>query len=237
MLQILFLSLTSRRLAHGLVHRTVCQATATGISSSHQEAASKTKTKPRVIFCLGGPGAGKGTQCEMLEREYGFVHLSAGELLRNERKSGSKDGDLIESYLSQGKIVPVALSLGLLRRQMEQRNSTRFIIDGFPRNRDNLDGWNELMTGVAEIDCVLFYDVPVDELKRRMLSRGETSGRSDDNVAAAEKRIATFRESTMPVIDSWEKGGEVDVIRIQGVGSVEEVWEITKKSIRPYLGD
>lgn len=108
-------------------------------------------TKPRVIFCLGGPGAGKGTQCERLERDYGFAHLSAGELLRTERNSGSADGDLIESYLSQGKIVPVALSLGLLRREMESRNTTRFVIDGFPRNQDNVDGWNELMTGECRL--------------------------------------------------------------------------------------
>lgn len=112
---------------------------------------SAVSTKSRVIFCLGGPGAGKGTQCERLEREFGFVHLSAGQLLRSERESGSADGELIESYLSEGKIVPVALSLGLLRREMESRNSTRFIIDGFPRNQDNLDGWNELMSGESRV--------------------------------------------------------------------------------------
>lgn len=206
--------------------RVLAIATAADVMAEAQSRnhVSAVSTKSRVIFCLGGPGAGKGTQCERLEREFGFVHLSAGQLLRSERESGSADGELIESYLSEGKIVPVALSLGLLRREMESRNSSRFIIDGFPRNQDNLDGWNELMSGVskgysclskfahagiADVDCVLFYDVPVKELVRRMISRGETSGRSDDNVAAAEKRIATFYESTMPLIDQWERSGEL----------------------------
>ncbi|KAJ8603477.1 hypothetical protein CTAYLR_005118 [Chrysophaeum taylorii] len=194
--------------------------------------ATKT-TKPRVIFCLGGPGAGKGTQCERLA-DFGYVHLSAGDLLRRERASGSADGDLIESYISEGRIVPVALSLGLLRKEMERLDAARFVIDGFPRNQDNLDGWKDLMTDF-HVDCVLFYEVPVEELVKRMLSRGETSGRSDDTVSVAEKRIATFNDATMPLIDHWERTGEIKVIRIPGDRDVEEVWHLTKAAIEPYL--
>ncbi|EDO26972.1 predicted protein [Nematostella vectensis] len=73
-------------------------------------------SKPVVIFVLGGPGAGKGTQCERIVKEYGYVHLSAGELLREERKSGSKDGDLIENCMTEGKIVPVAITVSLLQK-------------------------------------------------------------------------------------------------------------------------
>lgn len=189
--------------------------------------------KPRVIFCLGGPGAGKGTQCERLAAEYGFEHLSAGELLRAERSSGSPDGELIEAYIGEGKIVPVALSLGLLKKAMDASPAKRFVIDGFPRNEDNLVGWNELMSEVADVDCVLFYDVPHDELLRRMLSRGETSGRSDDNVAAAHKRIDTFEECTMPIIRHFEQTGALK--RIPGDRDIDTVWQLTQAAIKPYL--
>ena len=83
----------------------------------------------------------------------------------------------------------VAISLGLLRREMERSSATHFVIDGFPRNFDNLEGWDQLMTGVADVDAVLYFDVPADVMQERMLKRGaEGSGRSDDNVAAAAKR-------------------------------------------------
>lgn len=90
--------------------------------------------KQKVIFVLGGPGSGKGTQCSKLSSEFGFVHLSAGELLRSERKSGSNIGQEIENYLKEGRIVPVEMSLGLIKRELESRKDGEvFLIDGFPR--------------------------------------------------------------------------------------------------------
>ena len=87
---------------------------------------------------LGGPGAGKGTQCTLLSSEYGVKHLSAGDLLREERASGSEYGNLIENYIKDGKIVPVEITLRLLRKAIETSGCNRFLIDGFPRNRDNM---------------------------------------------------------------------------------------------------
>lgn len=104
--------------------------------------------KPLVVFVLGGPGAGKGTQCakivqvsacsfprfctclRLCTQEYGFVHLSAGDLLRAERASGSQDGDLIESYIKEGKIVPVEITVNLLRKVFNALNHSN-IIEGF----------------------------------------------------------------------------------------------------------
>merc|ERR1719410_3239303 len=98
--------------------------------------------KPNVVFVLGGPGAGKGTQCANLVNEFGLVHLSAGDLLRAERNSGSKDAELINNYIKEGKIVPVAITVGLIKKAMNNLMSNEgkyvFIIDGFPRNYDNL---------------------------------------------------------------------------------------------------
>ena len=74
--------------------------------------------KPRVVFVLGGPGAGKGTQCARLVREYGFTHLSAGDLLREERDSGSPDGEMIERFIREGKIVPVRVAITRAARRI-----------------------------------------------------------------------------------------------------------------------
>lgn len=103
--------------------------------------------KFEVLFILGGPGAGKGTLCRYIMEKYGYVHLSAGDLLREERmKPDSKYGKLIENYIKNGLIVPVAITCNLLDQAMQNSISPqkRFLIDGFPRNQDNLDGWNEV---------------------------------------------------------------------------------------------
>ena len=94
-----------------------------------------------------GPGAGKGTQCQKLVDKYGFVHLSAGDLLRAERDSGSPNGDLINSYIADGKIVPVAITCNLIKIAMEKSGweTKKYLIDGFPRSEDNVAGWYEVM--------------------------------------------------------------------------------------------
>lgn len=103
--------------------------------------------KFEVLFILGGPGAGKGTLCRYINQEYGYAHLSAGDLLREERKKpNSKYAELIEDYIRNGKILPVAITCSLLDHAMQISDSPhkRFLIDGFPRNQDNIDGWVEV---------------------------------------------------------------------------------------------
>ena len=91
------------------------------------------------FFVLGGPGCGKGTQCANLVRDLGFVHLSAGDLLREERDSGSKDAELINNIIKEGKIVPVAITVNLIKKAMIKHGwrKKKYLIDGFPRNEDN----------------------------------------------------------------------------------------------------
>jgi UMP-CMP kinase len=106
-----------------------------------------TTKKPEVVFILGGPGAGKGTLCHYIIKRYGYVHLSAGDLLREERvKPGSQFGELIETHIKNGTIVPVEITCSLIDRAMQASDNphNRFLIDGFPRNQDNLDGWNKV---------------------------------------------------------------------------------------------
>ncbi|KAL4608133.1 UMP-CMP kinase [Arapaima gigas] len=171
--------------------------------------------KPQVVFVLGGPGAGKGTQCAKIVENYSYTHLSAGDLLREERgREGSKFGQLIDSYIKEGKIVPVEITINLLRQAMEKTmemdpQKYRFLIDGFPRNQNNLEGWTAEMNDKADVKFVLFFDCSNEVCINRCLERGKSSGRTDDNRESLEKRIQTYLQSTWPIIELYEKQGKV----------------------------
>uniref|UniRef100_A0A3Q1CJ83 UMP-CMP kinase n=1 Tax=Amphiprion ocellaris TaxID=80972 RepID=A0A3Q1CJ83_AMPOC len=174
--------------------------------------------KPQVVFVLGGPGAGKGTQCSKIVEGYNYTHLSAGDLLREERaREGSECGQLIANYIKEGKIVPVEITINLLKQAMEEtmqkdEKKFRFLIDGFPRNEDNLQGWNTVMDGKADVKFVLFFDCGEEVCIDRCLERGKSSGRTDDNRESLEKRIQTYLQSTRPIIELYEKHGKVRTV-------------------------
>ncbi|XP_051990380.1 UMP-CMP kinase-like [Xyrauchen texanus] len=174
--------------------------------------------KPQVVFVLGGPGAGKGTQCARIVETYSYTHLSAGDLLREERsRKGSEFGQLIDNYIKDGKIVPVEITISLLKKAMEEtmkadENKFRFLIDGFPRNQDNLQGWTTVMDEKADVKYVLFFDCSNEVCIDRCLERGKSSGRTDDNRESLEKRIQTYLQSTRPIIELYERQGKVRTI-------------------------
>lgn len=196
--------------------------------------------KPLVAFVLGGPGSGKGTQCKLICDEFGFKHLSAGDLLRAERNSpGSQYGEMIERHIQEGRIVPVEVTCSLLEKAMvehceelrKQANSSdntttttvrdetsrnailrgKFLVDGFPRNEDNLQGWTRQLADKVETLFVLFLDCPEDICIKRCLDRGQQgSNRSDDNEVSLRKRLVTYMEATMPIIEHYRS---LDLLR------------------------
>ncbi|CAF97570.1 unnamed protein product [Tetraodon nigroviridis] len=188
--------------------------------------------KPQVVFVLGGPGAGKGTQCSRIVEKYNYTHLSAGDLLREERaREGSEYGQLIATYIKEGKIVPVEITISLLRKAMEEtmqkdEQKFRFLIDGFPRNEDNLQGWNKVMDNNADVKFVLFFDCSIEVCINRCLERGKNSGRTDDNRESLNKRIQTYLQSTRPIIELYQKHGKV--CTIDASRSVDEVFADVK---------
>lgn len=129
----------------------------------------------RVSFVLGGPAVGKSTQCSKLVEEFGCIHISAGDLLRKERESKSSTAELIESYISKGAIVPVKITLDLLKLEMQKRTAKRFLIDGFPRNEDNLIGWQNEMQEVAIVESIFVLDCPENECEKRIIERAKVS--------------------------------------------------------------
>ncbi|KAL3798882.1 hypothetical protein ACHAW5_004122 [Stephanodiscus triporus] len=168
-----------------------------------------------------------GTQSGRIVDTYKCVHLSVGELLRSgAEREDCPHAETIRRTLVAGNIVPVELSLGLLREAMdeaaavvvggdgdgdddERYGSRIFLVDGFPRNYENLRGWTECMPGHASVLGALVYDCPMEELERRILGRAETSGRSDDNLESARRRFDTFRRQTMPVVRALERAQEM----------------------------
>lgn len=168
-----------------------------------------------VVFVLGGPGAGKGTQCSNLVKDYGFVYLSAGDLLREEQdRVGSRHGELISTYIKEGKIVPQEITIELLQQAMHKSiqsgKTTRFLIDGFPRKMDQAITFEE---DIAASQLVLFFSCPEEVMLQRLLKRGETSGRSDDQLDSIKKRFQTFKNVSMPVVEYFDSVNKVVMVR------------------------
>jgi len=204
---------------------------------SHPSIAAPAKDTPTfspravsVIFVLGGPGAGKGTQCANLVRDYGFKHLSAGDLLRAEQeRPGSDFGELIKGYIKDGKIVPMEVTLALLENAMRdgiENGKTKFLIDGFPRKMDQA---LKFESDVCPSKFTFFFDCPEDMMLQRLLNRGKTSGRSDDNLESIKKRFRTFVETSMPVIEYFEKQGKV--AKIDATKRPDEVYTVVKDAL------
>lgn len=185
---------------------------------------------PRVVFVLGGPGSGKGTQCAKLVNEFGYTHLSAGDLLRSEVARGARNASMIERHMASGSLVPVEVTLQLIKDAMRASGSSKFLLDGYPRAQDQADAFE---AQISKCSFVLFFDVDEATMKQRLLQRGKTSGRVDDNEAAIVKRFATFQETSVPVVDSYEARGLVH--RIDASGSVDAVYAATRKLFQPEL--
>jgi len=187
------------------------------------------KKHPMVVFVLGGPGAGKGTQCANLVRDYGYTHLSAGDLLREHIKSGSKEGNMVADMIKNGQIVPSEVTVGLLADAMLAAKNDKFLIDGFPRNAENRAAFEREMG--YDCEFVLFFDCPEAVMEKRLLGRNE--GRTDDNIETIRKRFKVFIESSMPVVSHYESQGKVK--RVIADKSVDEVYEVTKSFFNPYV--
>jgi UMP-CMP kinase len=169
-------------------------------------------SKMKVVFVLGGPGSGKGTNCSKIVEKFGYVHLSAGDLLREERNSGSALAEMINNFIAEGKIVPAEITVRLLRAAMLKSGSSKFLVDGFPRDMDNLKCWEDKMTDIAEVQFLLFLDCPQSIMLDRLLERGKTSGRNDDNEESIKKRFKTYEDSTRPIIDHFRNIGKVRAV-------------------------
>jgi adenylate kinase len=176
------------------------------------------------LVLFGPPGAGKGTQSEFLIDHYNLVHLSTGNLLRAEIALRTELGLKAKSLMDAGILVPDEVVIGMIDNKLkENRGAAGFIFDGFPRTVAQAQALDELMTqnGTA-ITCMVALEVDEEELTRRLLDRGKTSGRPDDqDEALIRRRVQEYNEKTRPVADYYAAQGKFSAVN--GIGAIDEI--------------
>ena len=163
------------------------------------------------------------------------MHLSAGDLLREEKKTESETAVMINTYIKEGKIVPGEVTVGLMKKAIKANGweKSKYLIDGFPRNQENLEIWQRLLGDEINVPFILFLDANEDEMIHRILERAKTSGRDDDNMESLKKRFGVFNNETLPVVQIFDKQDKVR--RVQAIGTIDEVYEGVKKQFNSYI--
>jgi len=188
------------------------------------------------IILFGPPGSGKGTQSEKLIAAYGLKHLSTGDLLRTEINNKTALGLEAKSLMDKGQLVPDDVVIGMISAALDANPGTKgFLFDGFPRTKaqaEALDNLLKLKNG--EIGVFLAMQVSEEELVKRLLNRGLTSGRSDDtNEQVIRSRIVEYNSKTSAVADYYQQFGKV--VLIKGEGSVDDIFNALSHEINARM--
>ena len=184
------------------------------------------------LILFGAPGSGKGTQSEKLIARYGLKHLSTGDLLRSEIARHTPLGLEAKKLMDRGQLVPDEVVIGMISSALDQNPAAKgFLFDGFPRTSAQAEALDNLLElKKAPIIVMLALDVSEEELVRRLMKRGETSGRSDDtNENVIRARITEYHSKTAAVADHYHKFDKVRMVR--GEGSIEEIFRGICKEI------
>ena len=175
--------------------------------------------KPRIVFVIGGPGCGKGTQCKRIVQNFKYVSFSTGDLLRQyvkDKKDGYED---IDNQMKEGKLISSATLMKVLKEYVMSSTNKKILVDGYPRNQENIDEWEKQMEDLVEVKGALYIEVSNEEMTKRLLGRNE--GRADDNEETIKKRLTTFEQQTKPIVSYFEKKG--NLIKIDGMKTVDEI--------------
>lgn len=187
------------------------------------------------LILFGPPGSGKGTQSNNLIQTYGLQHLSTGDLLRDEIGRETNLGLEAKKFMDAGQLVPDAVVIGMIGSKLDEHPNARgFIFDGFPRTTAQAEALDNLLAlKKTEISVLLSLEVPEEELKKRLVLRGEVSGRSDDNEEVIQKRIAEYKAKTEAVANYYETQGKLE--RIKGVGTIEEIFGLLRNQVEKFV--
>jgi adenylate kinase len=188
------------------------------------------------LILFGPPGSGKGTQSEKIVQKFGLIHLSTGDLLRQEIAEKTPLGMEAKNFMDKGQLVPNEVVIGMIDSCLEKHASAKgFLFDGFPRTVAQAEALDKLLSLKKTTICkVLALEVDEDELTKRLMKRGETSGRSDDtNEEVIRKRFAVYRNETEPVAEHYRKQGKFEAIK--GIGSIDEIFAALSQCIETEM--
>lgn len=184
------------------------------------------------LILFGPPGSGKGTQAAKLVDKYGLLHISTGDLFRNEMGQNTPLGLEAKRYIAKGQLVPDEVTIGMLRnRVISNPDVPGYIFDGFPRNIAQCEALDELLSSLnQDVHRLLLLEVEDQEIIARILSRGQSSGRTDDNDPdIIQHRIDVYKSETMPVFGYYAE--KEKAVKIDGIGTIEHIFDALCRSI------
>ena len=184
------------------------------------------------LILFGPPGSGKGTQSEKLIAKYNLKHLSTGDLLRSEISRKTPLGIEAKKFMDKGQLVPDEVVIGMISYALDDNpDANGFLFDGFPRTSTQAQALDKLLElKHTSINVMLALDVSEEELVKRLVKRGETSGRTDDNnEQVIRTRIIEYNKKTSPVAEYYKKANKV--VMIKGEGTVEEIFVVLTTEI------
>jgi adenylate kinase len=188
------------------------------------------------FLIFGPPGSGKGTQSVKLAEEFNLVHLSTGDMLREEVAAATEMGKRVEGLMKRGELVPDEVVIQMIAERLDANPSAGgFIFDGFPRTVEQAAALDEVLGEKnTSISKMLMLEVEHDELVKRLLLRAETSGRPDDSkIDVIENRIKVYREKTEPVIEYYRKDNKY--LPVNGMGDIDEIFDRLCKAVKGSL--
>ena len=212
-----------------------------------------------ILILLGAPGAGKGTQGQLINKKYSIPQISTGDILRKEVKEESELGKKAKDYMDSGALVPDGVIVGMMENRIKEDDCKNgFILDGFPRTTAQAEALDIMLkNNNIALDSVLLIDVPEDEIIDRLTGRRvcpscgavyhikynspkqdnlcdkcktELIQRDDDTEEVVRNRLKVYSDSTAPLIDYYEKTGKL--VKIDGTGEIEEIFENVKKALK-----
>ncbi|MGN0034090.1 MAG: adenylate kinase [Candidatus Limimorpha sp.] len=187
------------------------------------------------IILFGPPGAGKGTQSQYLKEKYSLTYFSTGDILREEMAAETEIGKKVKDIISKGGLVSDEIVVSMVESRIAANKDTAgFLFDGFPRTVRQAEMLDEIMEKFSlKVDAVISLEVPEEILIERMLERGKTSGRADDNIDSIKHRFVEYNEKTRPVLDYYKQRSCLH--NICGVGKIEEIFKLICKEIDSLL--
>ncbi|MBK0419522.1 adenylate kinase [Leucobacter sp. CSA1] len=193
------------------------------------------ETRTARLLIIGPPGAGKGTQASKIAERYGVPAISTGDIFRANIKGGTELGARVQQIIERGELVPDSLTNEIVADRLQQSDAADgFLLDGYPRNVDQVHALDGMLDGDA-LDAVVLLEADVDEVVARLLKRAEIEGRADDTEEVIRHRQEVYAEQTAPLVDLFTERGIL--VRVDGLGSIDDVAERIAAGLDAKLGD